>query len=209
MRHTPLILGASALTLAVATFGAGAWADTAGKAAKNDPSNVTQTEIDQRIASSKASIQTLAQGLAAELEAAAEKGGPLNALDVCNTKAAAIAQKLSAEQGMKLSRVSLKNRNVKNAAEGWTKTVLTGFETRFSAGEGIDKMEHHEVVEVDGKREFRFMKAIPIRSACLGCHGTEIKPEVQAKITELYPSDKATGYKTGDLRGAFVVVQPF
>ncbi|MGF1644855.1 MAG: DUF3365 domain-containing protein [Thiotrichales bacterium] len=208
MKMIPLTLGTSALTLALATFAVTAWADAA-KPAKGDPGNVTQAEIDQRIQSSKESIQTLAQGLVAELEAASEKGGPLNALDVCNTKAAEIANKVSAEKGMKLSRVSAKNRNVKNAAEGWTKTVLTAFETRYAAGEGADKLEHHEVVEVNGKREFRFMKAIPVRSACLGCHGTEIKPEVQAKINELYPNDKATSYKTGDLRGAFVVVQTF
>jgi len=30
-----------------------------------------------------------------------------------------------------------------------------------------------------------------------------VKPEVEALITELYPTDKARGYKKGELRGAF------
>jgi hypothetical protein len=30
---------------------------------------------------------------------------------------------------------------------------------------------------------------------------------VTAKLNELYPADKAIGYKEGDLRGAFVVVK--
>jgi len=55
--------------------------------------------------------------------------------------------------------------------------------------------------------EFRFMKAIPMAANCLQCHGTEISPAVSAKLTELYPQDKAVGYKEGDLRGAFVVVK--
>jgi hypothetical protein len=40
---------------------------------------------------------------------------------------------------------------------------------------------------------------------CLGCHGKNIAPEVQAKLDELYPEDQATGFSEGDLRGAFVI----
>ena len=64
-------------------------------------------------------------------------------------------------------------------------------------------MAYAEVVD----KEFRFMKAIPPGAVCLKCHGTDLSPEVTAKMTELYPQDKATGYKEGDLRGAFVVVK--
>ena len=42
---------------------------------------------------------------------------------------------------------------------------------------------------------------------CLGCHGKSIAPEVKAKLAELYPEDKATGFSEGDLRGAFVVTR--
>jgi hypothetical protein len=55
--------------------------------------------------------------------------------------------------------------------------------------------------------EFRFMKAIPIEGVCLGCHGDAIGPAIKSKLSELYPQDLATGYREGDLRGAFVVVQ--
>jgi len=43
---------------------------------------------------------------------------------------------------------------------------------------------------------------------CLKCHGEQLDPAVQARIKELYPDDKATGYKTGDLRGAVTIRQP-
>ena len=38
---------------------------------------------------------------------------------------------------------------------------------------------------------------------CLLCHGTQdaISPEVKLKLKELYPKDRAVGYKEGDFRG--------
>jgi hypothetical protein len=50
------------------------------------------------------------------------------------------------------------------------------------------------------------MKAIPTGGLCLACHGETIDPAVAGKIAELYPEDKATGFREGDLRGAFVVI---
>ena len=39
---------------------------------------------------------------------------------------------------------------------------------------------------------------------CLTCHGPveAIPPEVRAVLRKRYPSDQATGYSVGDLRGA-------
>ena len=42
---------------------------------------------------------------------------------------------------------------------------------------------------------------------CLACHGSKIAPEVSDKLKALYPKDQATGYKTGDIRGAFSIRQ--
>jgi hypothetical protein len=52
------------------------------------------------------------------------------------------------------------------------------------------------------------MKAIPTKIVCLKCHGSEIDPKIVAKLDELYPEDKAVGYKQGDIRGAFYVTMP-
>ena len=51
------------------------------------------------------------------------------------------------------------------------------------------------------------MKAIPTAPLCLQCHGEAIAPPVAEKITKLYPEDKATGFREGDIRGAFVVTK--
>ena len=42
---------------------------------------------------------------------------------------------------------------------------------------------------------------------CLTCHGTDIKADVRAELTRYYPADKATGFRLGELRGAFSLVK--
>jgi hypothetical protein len=39
------------------------------------------------------------------------------------------------------------------------------------------------------------------------CHGSNIASPIAAKINKLYPNDKATGFKLGDLRGAFSITE--
>lgn len=51
------------------------------------------------------------------------------------------------------------------------------------------------------------MKAIPTGGVCIACHGAELDPAIAQKINELYPDDQATGYKPGDIRGAFTISQ--
>lgn len=152
----------------------------------------------------KAVVQALGGKLKGELEAAMKAGGPVEALNVCKDKAPEIAKAVSAEKGVQVSRVSLKNRNPQmGAANEWQTKVLNDFEAKKAAGEDPATIAYAEVVD----NEFRFMKAIPTGEVCLKCHGTELSPAVTAKLTELYPQDKATGFKEGDLRGAFVVVK--
>lgn len=156
------------------------------------------------VESAKGAVQSLGGTLKGELEAAMQAGGPVEAMGICHTRAPEIAKAVSAEKGMSVSRVSLKNRNpVMGQANEWQTAVLNDFEAKKAAGEDPATIAYAEVVD----NEFRFMKAIPTAAVCLKCHGTELSPAVTAKLTELYPQDKATGYKEGDLRGAFVVVK--
>lgn len=182
-------------------------ADIAKQAATQKP----QTAHDKAalVEEAKLAVKALGGTLKGELQLAMKNGGPLNALDVCQTKAPEIAKAVSADKGMAVSRVSLKNRNpVMGKANEWQNTVLNDFETRKTGGESPDTLAYANIVKAaDGKQEFRFMKAIPTGKLCLTCHGAELKPEVSAKLKTLYPEDHATGYKEGDLRGAFVVVK--
>lgn len=164
--------------------------------------------VEQHAPKAVAAIKSFAKTLQGELKAAMSNGGAPNAISVCNEKAPAIAQQLSEESGYTLARVSMKNRNPDQAASGWNKEVLEKFEERLAAGEDINTLAFKTVVtKEDGGQEFRMMKAIPTGKVCLNCHGEEVKPEVEAKLNELYPDDKARGYTEGMIRGAFVVTK--
>lgn len=184
----------TALMLALFGFGLG----TSVQAADPDMDALTEQ--------ARGGTKALLEQLGGELKKALESGGPMNALTICNEKAMPMTDAVSEQTGMKVARTSLKPRNAKNAPDAWEEAVLKKFDERKAAGENPTGMEFTEVVEVDGKKTFRYMKAIPTQTIpCLACHGENIKPELAAKIDELYPEDKARGYDTGDIRGAFTI----
>lgn len=161
-----------------------------------------------RVAASRAAVKEFMETLQGELQAAMKAGGPTKAIEVCNTKAPTIAQDVSKAKGFRIARTSLKTRNPDNAPDAWERKVLEDFEARKRAGEDPTKLERQEVVTADGKQTFRYMKAIPTAELCLNCHGEKLDPKVSATLKRLYPKDQATGFKAGDLRGAFTIAQP-
>jgi hypothetical protein len=164
-------------------------------------------DVDEEARRAKSAIAELAASLQAELKRAMQEGGPVNAIAVCNSKAGPIAESVASEQGLQLGRVSLRNRNPANAPSSWQRLVLKSFENRKAAGEDPAGLSWMEVAEIQGRQQFRFMKAIPTSPLCLQCHGSAIAPDVSARLNELYPQDKATGFAEGDIRGAFVVTR--
>jgi len=170
-------------------------------------SQAAKSNVDENVAAAKTAIKHLGGSLKKELKASIQTGGPVAAIGVCNTQAMPITEQVATKRDLRISRVSLKNRNPVNAANDWQTAVLEDFERQKSAGKDITKIAWTETVDVDGGQEFRFMKAMPTGAVCLMCHGTQIAPEVTEVIAELYPEDKATGYSEGDIRGAFVVTR--
>lgn len=165
--------------------------------------------LDQRAANSRAAIKGFMGALKGQLKGALKSGGPVVAIQVCNTEAKAIAQAHSQTSGWEIGRTSLKLRNPDNAPDTWEMAALEKFEARKAAGEDPKKIEFYEVVNQGGKQVFRYMKAIPTaEKPCLACHGPKIKPEVAKTLDKLYPQDKARGFKPGDIRGAFTITQP-
>jgi len=163
-------------------------------------------QVDPNVAEARQVIKQFFTQLKGELQKAMKEGGPVHAIGVCNEKAPKIADEISAKTGWYVARTSLKNRAPTNSPLPWEKKVLQEFEARKAAGADIKTLDYHDVVEEDGQKVFRYMKAIPTGKICLKCHGgDEVSPEVAAKLNELYPSDKARGFKVGDIRGAFVL----
>jgi len=165
------------------------------------------TGADPEITRAKTAIKQVAGALQSELKVAMQAGGPVAAIAVCNTRAMPITEQLAAEHGLQVSRVSLKNRNPGNAPNEWQTDVLENFNRQRSAGVDITKLTWSETVDLDGSREFRFMKAIPTGEVCLKCHGKALSPQISTVLADLYPLDQATGFSIGDIRGAFVVTR--
>ena len=166
-------------------------------------------DTDQYKAEAKKITGAFFDELKGELVKGMKAGGPVAAISVCNSLAPAIAMKHSKNSGWDVGRTSLKLRNPNNAPDAWETKVLQQFEERRARGESPDTMAYAETVEEGGDRYYRFMKAIVMppleKMPCLKCHGENIDPETAARLDELYPQDKARGYKAGQVRGAFTL----
>lgn len=134
------------------------------------------------------------------LTAAMQNGGPASAVGVCSTIAPSIARNLSEESGATVRRTALRTRNPaaepdtleRRTMENWSEAPM-GVDGRPAQWSGWDG------------GEYRYMRAIPTMPMCLTCHGENVAPEVKAAIQAHYPSDQATGFKAGQMRGAFSI----
>lgn len=168
---------------------------------------LAQQDVKERSDAARAAALDIGATLVGELQKGLAAGGPINAIGVCNFEAPKIAVAKATEKKMTIARTSLKLRQANNKPDAWELAQLQSFEQRKAAGENPMTIEFGEYTDMGGKRVFRFMKAIATGEVCLNCHGSDVRPEVLAKIKELYPQDVATGFKMGDLRGAFTIVQ--
>jgi hypothetical protein len=166
-----------------------------------------QSDVKERSDAARAAAMDFGATLLGELQKAIAEGGPVNAIGVCNLVAPRIAADKSTEKHMTIARTSLKLRQPANQPDAWELLQLQRFEAQKEAGESPATIEIGEYVDTGGKKMFRYMKAIPTGAVCLNCHGATLAPEVTARLKELYPADLATGFKPGDLRGAFTITE--
>lgn len=156
--------------------------------------------------------------LKSELMQAMQSGGPGAAIEVCQVRAAHIADEARRRRdrdSWALSRTALRVRNPDNAATEWQRRGLLNLQQTIDARDkglgqpagGDRPVEWHEKA-ADGS--FRYLRAIPMGALCSTCHGdpAELLPVVKQRLAQLYPKDQATGFAVGDLRGAFVVTAP-
>ena len=141
-----------------------------------------------------------------ELLAAVEAGGAVQGIAVCNIKAPLIAEQVGGATGWQVARSSHKLRNPKNAPDGFTAAAIEEFLAREAQGEMAADMAKAELVEENGRKVFRLVKAIPTGKLCLNCHGGDnVKPAVVDALAQLYPEDTARGFAEGQMRGVFTL----
>lgn len=137
--------------------------------------------------------------------------GPAEAATICRDIAPQLAGQLSRQNGWQVTRIGTRVRNpLLGLPDAWERGVLNDFATRLQQGEDLAALDHGEIVEFEGRLEYRYVKAIGVQPACLVCHGpTEQIPQgVRDSLTQFYPRDQAVGYAVGELRGAVSIRQP-
>lgn len=139
------------------------------------------------------------------------EGGPDAAIGVCRDIAPKLAGDISRQNGVKLTRVSLKTRNpLLGLPDAWEQKHLQELASRLAKGEKPDAMEIGEVVVEPAGKYFRYLKPIVLQAGCVTCHGTaeQIPDKVKTQLKQDYPHDQAIGYSPGMLRGAVSVKRP-
>lgn len=93
-------------------------------------------------------------------------------------------------------RTSHKIRNVANSPQPWAVQYLTEFK-------GKKKREVKKTFIIHKRENSKrvYMEPLYVESKCLICHGENVRGSLKDKIQELYPLDKATGFKLGEFRG--------
>ena len=155
----------------------------------------------------------------------------------CPEIAPVIASDFSRDTGYLVRRVTNRTRNSRNMPDDWEREQLRRFEenaarekqrTPFNITKpdgNILPTKEYEAFDVvkegmgkDSEFYFRYMRSItmpglptePPHLPCLKCHGTidQLGPGVTGVLQEEYPHDLATGYKKGDVRGAWTIKIP-
>ena len=129
----------------------------------------------------------------------------IGAISVCSQKAPQIANNISRDKNWAIDKTSLRVRPAENALDVWERKTLEAFEQRRAEGEDLTTMEYFELMDNSDQKVFRYMKAIPVGELCLTCHGTQIAPNVQVKLMELYPEDQSTGFSPWQIPTAFII----
>jgi hypothetical protein len=120
-----------------------------------------QPDMGKLKGEAKEIIQTFFKELKGTLVSAMKEKGPAGAVDVCHSKAQEITARYNKE-GWKVGRTALKIRNPKNAPDAWEKAVLEEFEKKIAEGADPKKLVKAEIVDENGHKVFRLMKAIPV-----------------------------------------------
>lgn len=162
-----------------------------------DSSAVLQTGMN-------VSMVTFAE-LSKELQAAMKEGGVQQAVPYCNLKALPIADSLSELHGVLIRRVTDRTRNPADSLNEMEADVFASYRDAQAADGDMSPVVRGSA---DGAYYFA---PILLQEFCLKCHGepgTDIAAGDLELIQGLYPEDKATGYKPGELRGMWSIYFP-
>ena len=125
--------------------------------------------------------------------------GLVEAIEACQIQAPKVAESLSRD-GIRVGRSSHRLRNPNNAPPNWVEPILADYVASISDREPRS-------VSLSGGR-LGYVEPIIVQPQCLSCHGELLNRDVSMQISELYPDDRAVGFRVGELRGVFWAEYP-
>ncbi len=140
--------------------------------------------------------------LGKNLMAALNEGGPVHAVDFCNTKAIHFTDSMSTAMNARIQRVSDRPRNPNNRANEAELEAIEHLKQQIA-----DAGQARPMIRAEGDG-YRFYGPINTNAMCLQCHGevgSDVTPETTQKIKERYPNDEATGYGLNQVRGIWSI----
>jgi hypothetical protein len=145
--------------------------------------------------------------LSSNLQSALQQGGVSNALPFCSLAASPLTAGMAGKHGVGIRRVTHKPRNPAGRADATELAVLNHFE----AGLTGTNLPPPLVTNFTASTVTFFAPIVLNNELCLKCHGEpakDISAENLAIIHQHYPQDEATGFKLGQLRGAWRIDLP-
>lgn len=160
---------------------------------------LSEQEKNSVITSGKEIAENTFKVLGGNLKKAMGEGGVENAINYCNANASNLMGSLSNVYSANIRRTSNKLRNEHNAPTASEQKVLDHY---------INGSEMKPITDVLPNGNKIFYAPIKMKPLCLSCHGTvgeSISEKDYKNISNLYPDDKAIGYKEGDFRGIWSI----
>lgn len=159
------------------------------------PRDEVPAALAPAVARGEAALDAFRDRLFARLNALIIEGGPVHAIQVCRSEAPALARQLGEEHHVQIGRTSHRLRNPANAPRAWAAGYVTAA--------GGKKAAESKAAVVDLGDRVGVLRPIAVMPACTRCHGAVdgIDGDVRAELSRAYPSDQATGFAPGDLRG--------
>jgi hypothetical protein len=144
-----------------------------------------------------------ALSLQRSLQSAIKEGGLIHAIKFCNIEAIPITDSVSETETVNIRRLAKKYRNPLNETNAMESELYKSYILEWLGGHELKPK-----IITDGNGHPVYYNPIYVGALCLNCHGEvgkNINEETAATIQNLYPEDKATNFKQGQLRGMWAI----
>ncbi len=179
-------------------------AETNGNGEKNKkfkPEEEIFTQVDSIMQLGDKISADLLQALQKEMKKNLQEGGAVAAIQMCNTQALPLTQKVEDKYGVRIKRISQLYRNPKNKPDSYEDQLLATVDYHYGATKEVKAFTNFRTL--DGVDYVFYYKPMLVKGVCLKCHGDPLQMDekVVAKLKELYPEDMAVNYHEKDFRG--------